>query len=415
MANNIIPQLRFSEFDDSWHSKYLEAISYRGTGHTPDKKKPEYYNGGIKWISLADSKLLDNGYINETAIEISQLGIENSSAVLHPKGTVLLSRDAGVGKSAVMGFDMAVSQHFVVWNGKKDELDNWFLYYKLQILKPLFERMAVGNTIKTIGMPFFKNLKITIPKIEEQTKIANFLTAIDKRITLLQKKKAEFEQYKKGVMQKLFSQSIRFKDENGDDFPDWEEKKLGEIGTFQTSSVDKLSKEDEEQVYLVNYMNVYRHENISNSTRSNLQIVTAKENQIQSSDLRKGDILFTPSSETPTDIGHSVVIFEDLENTLFSYHLMRFRPSVNLDLLYSHYFCNIPSVLKQLSSFATGSTRFTISVGNFSKVKVQLPSINEQIKIANFLSSIDKSIENIGYQIEDSINFKQGLLQKMFV
>ena len=162
-------------------------------------------------------------------------------------------------------------------------------------------------------------------------------------------------------------------------------------------------------------MNVYRHENINNLTRENLQIVTARENQIKTSNLKKGDILFTPSSETPTDIGHSVVIFEDLENTLFSYHLMRFRPNIKLDLLYSHYFCNIPSVLKQLSSFATGSTRFTISVGNFSKVKVQLPSFEEQLKIANFLSSIDKSIENIGNQIEQSQEWKKGLLQKMFV
>jgi type I restriction enzyme S subunit len=162
-------------------------------------------------------------------------------------------------------------------------------------------------------------------------------------------------------------------------------------------------------------MNVYRHENINNANRDKLQVVTAKENQIKSSGLKKGDILFTPSSETPDDIGHSVVIFEDLVNTLFSYHLMRFRPKISLDLLYSHYFCNIPSVLKQLSNFATGSTRFTISVGNFSKVIVNLPSFEEQQKIANFLNAIDKSIEKLITQIDETIKFKQGLLQKMFV
>ncbi|HBS13075.1 MAG TPA: hypothetical protein DEO36_11130, partial [Flavobacteriaceae bacterium] len=185
-------------------------------------------------------------------------------------------------------------------------------------------------------------------------------------------------------------------------------KKLGEVGRFQTSSVDKLSKENEIEVHLVNYMNVYRHENINNNTLSNLQIVTARDKQIVTSDLKKGDILFTPSSETPTDIGHSVVIFEDLDNTLFSYHLMRFRPNIKLDLLYSHYFCNIPSVLKQLSSYATGSTRFTISVGNFSKIKISLPSFEEQQKIANFLSSIDKSIDNMTNQIDDTVLFKKG-------
>ena len=98
-------------------------------------------------------------------------------------------------------------------------------------------------------------------------------------------------------------------------------------------------------------MNVYKHENISNASTKDLMTVSANETQLNSSNLRKGDILFTPSSETPDDIGHSVVIFEDLRDTLYSYHLMRFRPTIKLDILYSHYFCNISDVLWQVSRF----------------------------------------------------------------
>ena len=114
-----------------WHVELLDNISRRCTGHTPDKKRPEYYDGGIKWVSLADSNKLDKGTIRKTSIEISEQGLANSSAVLLPKGTVVMSRDAGVGKSAIIDTEMAVSQHFVAWVcGQK--LLNWFLYYYLQ-------------------------------------------------------------------------------------------------------------------------------------------------------------------------------------------------------------------------------------------------------------------------------------------
>jgi type I restriction enzyme, S subunit len=134
------PRLRFPEFKNAgeWEEQKLEDLAKRGSGHTPNKAKQEYYNGGIKWVSLADSKRLDNGLISETAIVISEQGIKNSSAVLHPAGSVILSRDAGVGKSAVMSESMAVSQHFIVWTCYKHRLSHWFLYYILQIIKPVF-------------------------------------------------------------------------------------------------------------------------------------------------------------------------------------------------------------------------------------------------------------------------------------
>ena len=105
------PRLRFRAFRDKgeWEEKRLEKLAKRGSGHTPSKSKPEYYNGGIKWVSLADSKRLDNGLISDTEFEISDQGIKNSSAILHPAGTVLISRDAGVGKSAIMAVQMAVT------------------------------------------------------------------------------------------------------------------------------------------------------------------------------------------------------------------------------------------------------------------------------------------------------------------
>jgi type I restriction enzyme, S subunit len=98
---------------EDWEVTLLDSVAKRGSGHTPDKLHPDYWGGEVKWISLQDSDRLDRHYIYDTAAKITPAGIANSSAKLHPAGTLVLSRDAGVGKSAIMKVDMAVSQHFM--------------------------------------------------------------------------------------------------------------------------------------------------------------------------------------------------------------------------------------------------------------------------------------------------------------
>lgn len=200
------PRLRFPEFrnTDVWNERRLDDLAARGSGHTPSKSNPKNYNGGIKWVSLADSKRLDCGTISDTAIEISELGIQNSSAVLHPEGTVLISRDAGIGKSAVMGVPMAVSQHFIVWTCDSRQLCNWFLYHHLQNSKPLFERAASGSTIKTIGLQFFVDFVFRVPKLHEQERIANCLNSLDSIVAAETRKLEKIMAHRHGLMQQLF-------------------------------------------------------------------------------------------------------------------------------------------------------------------------------------------------------------------
>lgn len=209
------PRMRFPKFKNAgkWEEHKLETLAKRGSGHTPNKSKSNYYNGGIKWVSLADSNKLDNGYIYETKIEISEEGIKNSSAVLHPAGTVILSRDAGVGKSAILFSPMAVSQHFIAWQCDNVKLANWYLYYYLQKLKPSFEEIAVGNTIKTIGLPYFKELKIILPSIDEQKEIASCLASLDGLIGASMEKVDMLKTHKRGLLQQLFPSLAESTDE----------------------------------------------------------------------------------------------------------------------------------------------------------------------------------------------------------
>ena len=166
------------KFPCSWHAPIINEVALRESGHTPDKKIPSYWNGEIKWLSLADCDRLNKVYIEDTSKTISDQGLRNSSARVLPPGVVVLSRDAGVGQSAITTCSMAVSQHFVAWKCL-DELDPKFLYYWLQFIRPEFERVAVGSTIKTIGLSFFDRMRIPVPPIAFQREAGTVLHQCD--------------------------------------------------------------------------------------------------------------------------------------------------------------------------------------------------------------------------------------------
>ena len=410
----LVPKLRFPEFQDNWKESKLSQIAKFSKGKGISKSDIDE-NGEIECVRYGELYTHYKETINEVK---SRTNLSKEELIFSEENDVIIPA------SGETQLDIAtascVTRSGIALGGDlniiKSKANGVFLSYYLNSKKKIdIAKLAQGISVVHLYSSQLGLLKINLPNTEEQQKIATFLTSIDERLTLLAQQKEKLELYKKGVMQQIFSQKLRFKDDNGENYPDWEEKKLGEIGFFQTSSIDKLTKEDEKKVFLVNYMNVYRHEDINNETVKSFQVVSAKDAQIESCNLKKGDILFTPSSETPDDIGRSVVIFEDLENSVFSYHLMRFRPTIEINILYSHYFCNVPNVLKQLSKYATGSTRFTISVGNFSKVKVQIPCLEEQQKIASFLSAIDVQIEGVSKKIDQTKLFKKGLLQQLFV
>jgi len=182
----------------------LDSVASRVSGHTPSKSNPEYWNGGIPWISLSDTAKLDKRYIGDTAKEISEQGIHNSSAVLHPAGLVVLSRDARVGCSAITTKKMAVSQHFIGWICS-EQLLNRYLYYLLQKWKNKFEAIAMGSTIPTIGVPFFRDLGIPVPPIEEQRRIADTIESVDCHIEELRQRIDCLQNLKSAVASDLLS------------------------------------------------------------------------------------------------------------------------------------------------------------------------------------------------------------------
>ena len=195
---------------------------------------------------------------------------------------------------------------------------------------------------------------------------------------------------------------------------DWITIALGDVGIFKTSSVDKVIVPGEKEVYLLNYMDVYKNSVI------NKTIITSKtsanNNELQNFNLKRGDIVFTPSSETPDDIGHSAVINEDLPNTLFSYHIVRYRFYDNefMSHDFKRYVLNNKTVLDYFSQRATGSTRFVLTRKDFNETVVRIPtSYEEQSSIAKILADMDTEIEKLEKKLGKYKMVKQGMMQNL--
>lgn len=194
----------------------------------------------------------------------------------------------------------------------------------------------------------------------------------------------------------------------------WKEISLNEIGWFKGAGVNKLINSDEQFVYLINYMDVYKHWKITYNT--NYQQVTAKEREIEEANLLEGDVLFTPSSEKPIDIGHAGIVMETMPNCVYSYHLIRLRlyDKEQFDLNFLSYLLNSDDVQKHFVSRASGSgIRYTLSLSDFKSAKIRFPEKSEQSAIAAILSKIDEAIASVQASISAAERLKKSLMQNL--
>jgi len=189
-----------------------------------------------------------------------------------------------------------------------------------------------------------------------------------------------------------------------DMLPDqWTESRLRYLGTLNAGGVDKKSNEGEELYKSVHYMDVYRGSLQNIYDHDDYLIVSATSQKRNNCTLKKGDVLFTTSSETPDDIGHSCVIGEDMQDTLFGYHLIRFRPIAKIDFQFSKYLLGAHYLRSWLSYRAVGMTRYGVSNSDFSDARIMLPPIDEQQRMATYL---DRKV----CAIDEIIRSKQELI-----
>jgi type I restriction enzyme, S subunit len=251
-----------------------------------------------------------------------------------------------------------------------------------------------------------------IPSATEQTKIADFLTAVDRRVDQLVQKKALLEDYKKGVMQQLFTQAIRFKDDNGNEFPDWEEKKLGDFDELIHGDGDWILSEN---ITLDGEHKIVQLGNIGFGSYVEKALKTISNDtfeQLKGTPIKFGDLLLNRM----VDGNINSCIFTKDGSYITSVDVCWIRKNHHFDNYCLMSLLLTSSSQKRLLSLSSGSGRVRISKKNlFEKFRFELPCMEEQTKIADFLSSIDRKIESVGTQITETQTFKKGLLQQMFV
>lgn len=363
-----------------WKVALLDRVAKRGSGHTPSKDFPEYWNGGVKWISLADSSRLDKGLVTETDKEISVAGVQNSSAVVHPAGTVVLSRDAGVGKSGVLGADMAVSQHFIAWDcSASADLHNWYLYHWLQMQKPEFERMAVGSTIKTIGLPYFKKLKITLPPVQEQRRIASILSTWDQVIATTERLLANGQKQMQSLLQQLLIKPAA----RGD----WDTRPIGEI----SERIQRRANEDEElPVLMISSGSGFVRQD---EKYSRFMAGKSVENYIA---LDRGEFAYNKGNSKLYEFG-CVFPLKGYERGLVPnvYVCFKLLPSLNA-AFYDHLF-RADFLHDQLGALVNTGVRnnglLNIRPADFLACQVPVPPLDAQNRIAEVLTTAAKWVE----------------------
>nr|WP_314834558.1 restriction endonuclease subunit S [uncultured Flavobacterium sp.] len=398
---NSVPELRFFGFDKNWEDlKFGKLYSFKTT-NSLSRDKLNYEEGKVYNIHYGDihTKFQSHFYLrNENVPYINgDVDLSKIKEELYCKtGDVVIadaSEDyADIGKSIELididNVKILAGLHTLLARPISEKIYVGFTSYLLKswTLRKQIMTIAQGSKVLSLSTGRVSNLELNIPTLQEQQKIAAFLSSVDEKIQQLSRKKELLSEYKKGVMQQLFSGKLRFKDENGKDYADWEEKKLGEIARITTGS--------------------------SNRQDSNLD----------------GDYTFFDRSQ---DIRSSNIFLFDTEAIIVPGEGQEFIPKYfigKFDLHQRTYavmdfgvnmgkflFFYIGYHSNHLNSHAVGSTVKSLRLPMFEKMPIKLPSIPEQQKIANFLSNIDTKIESTNQQINQTQSFKKGLLQQLFV
>jgi type I restriction enzyme S subunit len=398
----MIPELRFQEFDGEWKNRSMRDFTK--------------INQGLQIpISERFYEKTDDNYFYITN-EFLRKGSEKSYFIKNPSESVicyeddiLMTRTGNTGQ-VVTGVHGAFHNNF--FKIKYDKTcSKWFLYYFLTSHKTQHTilKLAGTSTIPDLNHGDFYKITLNTPTFPEQQKIASFLSAVDLKIQQLSRKKELLEQYKKGVMQQLFSGKLRFKDENGNDYADWEEKKLGEVSTLLKDGSHGSHKDvPDGKHYLLSAKNI----------RDGRVNIDGDDRKISEDDfksiyknytLEENDILLTIVGT----IGR-VAKYKGEANISFQRSVAFFRfKNISSDYVFQLMHGN--EFQKELDTRKVVSAQPGIYLGDLAKIPLNIPCIDEQQKIADFLTSIDTKIESTNQQINQTQSFKKGLLQQMFV
>ena len=370
-ANSLVPKLRFKEFNNDWETNKLNDIFNISAGGDISKKnvssvKTEVFKYPI-YANAQKSKGL-YGFSNIFKIEPNVVTVAGRGV------------NIGIAHSRKERF-FPIVRLLVLKPREKCNVD----YFECLINKIKLFKESTG--VPQLTAPQLSNYSVSYPSLTEQNKIASFLTSVDKKINLLTKKKALLETYKKGVMQKIFSQEIRFKDEFGNSYAVWEKKKLGELCKINTGKLDANAMVENGQYRFYtcakNYYQIDKYE-------------------------------FDTDALIISGNGANVGYVHHFNGKFNAYQRTYVLDDFDDNIYYLRHFLDRYLYKRIYREKKDGATPYIV-MSTLSDMIISLPSLEEQQKISDFLSSIDKKIELVDFQLERNKEFKKGLLQQMFV
>ena len=395
--NNKVPRLRFPEFRDAgdWEEKRLGEVCKKiSQGGTPDTSNPDYWGGDIEWLTPAEMGKMETRFIASTNRRITETGLQKCSSDLLPINSVILSTRAPIGHLLINLSEMAINQGC---KGLVPETttDYSFLYYHLFEQKRVLTDLGSGSTFKELSARTLKNFQILIPTLPEQQKIADCLSSLDDLITAQTQKLAHLKTHKKGLMQQLFPAEgetvpkLRFPEFR--DAGDWEEREVGEL--FRVTRGDVLSmmlvKERECETSL---FPVYSSQTKNNGL-SGYYSEYLYENAITwtTDGANAGDVNFRKGKFFCTNVCGVLLNPDGYANTFVA------------ELL--------NSVTKKHVSYV-GNPK--LMNGVMAKITIPFPTLPEQQKIADCLSSLDELITAQTQKLAQLKTHKKGLMQQLF-
>lgn len=394
MGKNV-PKLRFKGFEGEWEEKKIGDITLKvGSGKTPRGGNSVYTDSGVMFLR---SQNVFNGYmvLDDVAYITEEENNKMKSTSVYENDILLNITGASIGRCCVvpnLNNKANVNQHVCIIRPKKDTnssfIMNQIIGYKVQ--RQIDSYQAGGNR-EGLNFQQIKEIKINIPSLQEQEKIANLLSKVDRYIELQEKKVSELEKYKKGMMQKIFSQKIRFRKDDGGEYPEWEEKKISSL--FDVFAGGDISKEH----LASDFDDKYKYPVYANTL--------ANKGLYGYSDMYK----FKEGTITVTGRGNIGVA-----NARYT----KYYPIVRLLVLVPKGNCNIKffeEIINNTKIFMESTGVPQLTGPQISSIKVKNCCLAEQEKIANFFSKIDLLIEKQTKRLEELKIWKNGLLQKMFV
>ena len=402
------PKLRFKEFDGDWFQSKIGEIFQVTSGSTPLRSDNRFFeNADIAWVKTTD---LNNGLIEKTEEKISQIALKETSVKILPKGTVFVAMYGGfnqIGRTGLLVHEAACNQALsAIYPNEK--IDSYFLLTFLNHKVDDWKNFAASsrkdpNITKSDVLAF----PLKYPVKEEQTKIASFLSAVDEKISQLTQKHQLLSQYKQGMMQKLFSQQIRFKADDGSEFGEWEEKTLGSLGVFKSGQGFPEKYQGGKTgvpFFKVSDMNTYGNEK---------RMVVANNYVDADSILEMKVKVILDESIIFAKVGAAVFLERKrlATNFLIDNNMMAFTPDPKLNINFIKQFLDTI----KFSNFVQVGALPSYNAGDLAIIPIHIPCVVEQTKIANFLSAIDQKIDMVAQQIEQTKQWKKGLLQQMFI